>query len=60
MNNNETVRRIVKALADGWSWAEIGQKVGLSAAAAEARYSAQAAAMATPVSTWKSAAYRED
>lgn len=53
MDRNETIRQVVKALGDGWSWAETGQQLGLSAEAAEREYSADAEQMATPHSTHK-------
>lgn len=53
MNRNETLRCIVKALRDGYSWEEIGQQVGLSAEAAEREYAEDAERTATPYSTHK-------
>lgn len=53
MDRNETLRCIVKALRDGYSWEEIGQQVGLSAEAAELKYAEDAERTATPYSTHK-------
>jgi hypothetical protein len=51
MEENEITRKVVKAHNDGWSWAEIGQKLGVTAAQAERQYGAAVAAAATQFST---------
>ncbi|WP_369021761.1 hypothetical protein [Paenarthrobacter ureafaciens] len=53
MERNETLRKVTKALRDGWSWEEIGQQLGLSAQAAEREYAEDAERAATPYSNHK-------